>query len=111
MRRLGKGLIIVGLLVGVGWFWAPPVQDAFAADEVRVGASVSLSGKLTREGHGLKEGYEFWADFMNEKGGIDIGNKKYKVKLIAYDDESNPQRAAKLTEKLITEDKVNFLLG
>jgi branched-chain amino acid transport system substrate-binding protein len=103
------------------WFWAVAITigmilyayvgQSAAADEIKIGASISLSGKLTREGNGLKEGYAFWADYVNEKGGIDVGGKKYKVEMIYYDDESNPQRAAKLTEKLITEDKVNFILG
>jgi branched-chain amino acid transport system substrate-binding protein len=100
-----------GALLAVGLFLMLPCGAGFAADEIKVGASLSLSGKLTREGQGLKEGYEFWSGYTNEKGGIEVGRKKYEVKMIYYDDESNPQRAAKLTEKLITEDKVNFILG
>jgi branched-chain amino acid transport system substrate-binding protein len=111
MKHFGKGRSFLGLMMGVGIIVFALVGSSFAADEVKVGASISLSGKLTREGNGLKEGYEFWADFVNAKGGIEAGGKKYKVKMIYYDDESNPQRAAKLTEKLITEDKVNFILG
>jgi branched-chain amino acid transport system substrate-binding protein len=80
-------------------------------DEVKIGAAISLTGKLTREGTGLKKGYDFWADWVNERGGIQIGDKKYKAKMIYYDDESNPQRSAKLVEKLITEDKVDMILG
>ena len=82
-----------------------------AEDEVKIGAAISLTGKLTREGTGLKKGYDFWADWANAKGGIAIGSKKYKVKMIYYDDESNPQRSAKLVEKLITQDKVDVILG
>jgi branched-chain amino acid transport system substrate-binding protein len=111
VKQIKKGRWFGGLMVGVGIILCAYIGISFAADEVKIGASISLSGKLTREGNGLKEGYEFWADFVNEKGGIEVGGKKYKVQMIYYDDESNPQRAAKLTEKLITEDKVNFILG
>jgi len=46
-----------------------------------------------------------------KKGGIEVGGKKIKVTVIYYDDQSDPQVSAKLTEKLITEEKVQFLLG
>ncbi len=86
--------------------------NAAAADKiVKIGASISLSGKYVREGTAIKEGYEFWADWANARGGISIGGEKYQVRMIYYDDESNPQTAAKLVEKLITEDKVDLLLG
>jgi branched-chain amino acid transport system substrate-binding protein len=78
---------------------------------VKIGASIALSGKFVREGTAIKKGYEFWADWANSKGGITIGPDKYKVQMIYYDDESNPQTCAKLVEKLITEDKVDLLLG
>jgi branched-chain amino acid transport system substrate-binding protein len=110
-RDIGKGKGLNVLMMGTWLLVFSFLGTSLGADEVKIGASISLSGKLTREGNGLKEGYEFWANFVNEKGGIEAGGKNYKVKMIYYDDESNPQRAAKLTEKLITEDKVNFILG
>lgn len=87
-------------------------QPAGAAEKtVKIGASISLSGKFVREGTAIKKGYEFWADWVNAQGGIQIGPEKYKAQMIYYDDESNPQTAAKLVEKLITDDKVDLLLG
>lgn len=44
-------------------------------------------------------------------GGIKVGDKSYMTKLVYYDDESKSERTAQLYEKLINEDKVNFLLG
>jgi branched-chain amino acid transport system substrate-binding protein len=82
-----------------------------AQDVIRLGAAVSLTGTHSRFGNMVKNGYELWKDLVNERGGINVGTKKYKVEMIYYDDESNPQIGAKLTEKLITEDKVQFLLG
>ena len=86
-------------------------QASFAGDEIKVGASISLSGKMVREGTALKDGYTFWADWANAKGGVKVGDKKYKIKMVYYDDESNGQTCAKLVEKLITEDKVDIILG
>jgi branched-chain amino acid transport system substrate-binding protein len=81
------------------------------AQEIKIGAAVSLTGAQSRFGNMVKNGYELWKDYVNDKGGIDAGGKKYKVTLIYYDDQSDPQVSAKLTEKLITQDNVQFLLG
>lgn len=78
---------------------------------IKIGSSVPLTGGLAKEGELVKEGYEFWRDTVNEQGGIDVDGEKYKVELILYDDESKAPQAAKLTEKLITEDEVDFLLS
>lgn len=78
---------------------------------LRIGASISLTGNLSRFGNMVKNGYELWKETANKAGGIKVGDDRYKVEIIYYDDQSNSQASAKLTEKLITEDKVHFLLG
>ena len=78
---------------------------------IKIGAAVSLTGKMAYEGRLVKEGYEVWEDWVNNHGGITAGAKNYRVKMIYYDDESAPVRGAKLTEKLITQNKVDFLFG
>jgi branched-chain amino acid transport system substrate-binding protein len=85
--------------------------EAAAQDKIRVGASISLTGKFAREGTLVKEGYDFWRDWANGRGGVNVGTKKYSVEIVYYDDKSDAMTSAKLTEKLITEDKVNFLLA
>jgi branched-chain amino acid transport system substrate-binding protein len=80
-------------------------------NEIKIGAAVSLTGKLAYEGKMVYDGYKVWEKWVNDHGGIKVGDKAYKVKMIYYDDESKPVRGAKLTEKLITEDKVQFLMG
>ena len=84
---------------------------AFAQEVIKIGASVSMTGAQSRFGNMVKNGYELWKDAVNEKGGITVGATKYKVAITYYDDQSDPQVSAKLTEKLITEEKVQFLLG
>jgi branched-chain amino acid transport system substrate-binding protein len=79
--------------------------------KVRIGAAVSMTGRLAREGSYVKKGYETWADWINSRGGITVGGKPYKVEMIYYDDKADATTSAKLTEKLITEDKVNLILG
>ena len=79
--------------------------------KIRVGAAVSLTGRLAREGGYIKKGYETWAEWINGRGGIKVAGKPYKVEMMYYDDKGDATTSAKLTEKLITEDKVNFILG
>ena len=103
------GLVAFGLAVtvlGVG-----TIQSALAEDVIRFGASLSLTGSTSAEGGRVKDGYDFYAKLANERGGIDVGGKKHKVEIKYYDDESNAQRATALVERLIVEDKVNFVAG
>jgi branched-chain amino acid transport system substrate-binding protein len=83
------------------------------ADEATItfGAALAATGATAREGELTKEGYEFWKDYVNAHGGLKVGGKTYKVNILYADDESNPQTAARLVEKFVSEDKVNFILG
>ncbi|MBI3764179.1 MAG: amino acid ABC transporter substrate-binding protein [Chloroflexi bacterium] len=79
---------------------------------IRIGAALSATGKYVREGKDVRQGYDFCVDWVNDKrGGVRVGDKRYKVEMVYYDDESKPANATDLIEKLITEDKVDFLLG
>src|SRR5215475_12002877 len=77
---------------------------------IKIGASVALTGSLSREGRLLKEGYAFWLDHINQAGGIFLGGKRHTVQLVVYDDQSYVSNSAAPTEKLIAEDRVQFLL-
>ncbi len=78
---------------------------------LRLGASIALTGGVAKEGQLVRDGYEFWKNAVNSRGGVEVGGKKYPVEIVYYDDQSNTQAAAKLVEKLITVDGVKFILG
>ena len=63
------------------------------------------------QGHDDLTGYELWKEAVNNAGGIPVGGSRYLVDIRYYDDQSSGDTSAQLAEKLITEDKVNFLLG
>jgi branched-chain amino acid transport system substrate-binding protein len=87
-------------------------SGARAADDTIVfGAAVAATGRDAREGVLTREGYDFWKDYVNAHGGIKVGAKTYKVEIRYADDETNAQTSAKLVEKFIDQDKVNFILG
>jgi len=76
-----------------------------------LGAPLGLTGSLTKESILTKEGYTLWLEWINAKGGILVNGVKHPVVIKYYDDTSNANQSAVFMQKLITEDKANFLLG
>jgi branched-chain amino acid transport system substrate-binding protein len=72
-----------------------------------VGVSLSLSGSFADPGRAALRGYQLWADSVNSDGGL-LGRH---VQLRVLDDGSRPLAAARNYRTLITEDKVNLVLG
>ncbi len=82
-----------------------------AADEFKIGVITSLSGDLATGGNVTKRGYDLWAKAVNAQGGIEIKGKKYPVRLIYADDQSQPAQAASAAERLGVQEKVDAVLG
>jgi len=76
-----------------------------------IGAPMSLTGSTANEGKLTQQGYDLWVDMANAKGGINVGGKHYKAQIKYYDDQSKQDQSALLTDKLISQDKVAFMLG
>ncbi|MDH3218449.1 MAG: amino acid ABC transporter substrate-binding protein [Gammaproteobacteria bacterium] len=87
-------------------------QAAFAAcGEIVLGSAISLTGKYATNGIHAKNGYEYAIQKIKDKGGVMVDGKCYNFKVIYYDDESKGDRGATLAERLISQDKVQFMLG
>jgi branched-chain amino acid transport system substrate-binding protein len=86
-------------------------KETVAAEPIKIGASLALTGGLSRFGIMMKNGYEMWKEEVNAKGGINVGGTKRLVEIVYYDDQSDNNTSAQLTERMISEDKVQFLLG
>lgn len=97
--------LCLALSAGVG------IIQASETKEITIGYAVSLSGRFAVEGKETDRGYRMWRDQINEAGGLRIGEKRYPVKFVFYDDESNPSICTKLYDKLITRDKVDLILS
>ena len=80
-------------------------------DSVVLGAAVSLTGKYSVNGKNTKDGYDIAIARINQMGGVKVGGKTYKLAVKYYDDESTPARGAQLTERLIQQDGIQFVLG
>src|SRR6059058_6700361 len=96
----------VAILIGAG-----SVGAKVEGDTVVLGAAVSLTGKYSVNGKNTKDGYDLAVKRINEMGGVKVGGKAYKLKVLYYDDESTPARGAQLAERLISQDGVKFVLG
>ena len=107
LRHLAVGLS-AGLAVGSIWSGAPA---AAADDTITLGNAVSITGKYSTNGKNTKDGYDLAIKVINDKGGVKVGDKTYQLEVTYYDDESTPARAAQLTERLIDQDGVQFMLG
>ncbi len=86
---------------------------ATAPKEIILGAALPLTGGQSREGGYVNKAYAMALKEINDAGGIMVKayGKKIPIKLIIYDDKSDNTTSVQLYEKLVTEDKVNALMG
>src|SRR5690242_6622849 len=89
------------------FFLSSFIAPARAADPVKVGFSMALTGSVAQNGKQLIIALELWRDDVNAHGGL-LGRP---VELVYYDDQSNPTNVPGIYTKLITVDKVDLLIG
>jgi branched-chain amino acid transport system substrate-binding protein len=87
------------------------IGGARAADPVRIGYSMALTGLFAQAAPSQVNAYELWKEQVNAAGGLDVAGTKRPVEFVSYDDQSNPANAVRIYEKLITEDKVDLLIA
>jgi branched-chain amino acid transport system substrate-binding protein len=103
MRRaatLIAAVVATGLSLGTG-------PRAEAQPPLRIGASISQTGSLAPMGQNVGRGYQLCIKHANEKGGV-LGRR---IELHVEDDQSKGPTAVAIYEKLITQDKVDAILG
>jgi branched-chain amino acid transport system substrate-binding protein len=87
-----------------------PAMPASAQD-IRIGYAIARSGPWAVGAQVTQEpNYVMWAEQVNAAGGLNVGGKKRKVELVAYDDRSNMETVVRTYEKLMTSDKVDLIL-
>ena len=70
-----------------------------SSDTLQIGAAMSLTGALAREGQLTKEGYELCQDKVNAQGGVPVGGKNLKLDIKFQDDTSQPDTAAQILDQ------------
>jgi len=83
------------------------VAVAQAQQEIKIGCGMALTGGLAANGKAALIAMEIWADDVNARGGL-LGRK---VKLICYDDQTNPATIPGIYTKLLDVDKVDLVVS
>src|ERR1044072_7090838 len=78
-----------------------------AAEPVNIGVALSQTGNLADSAAPYFKGLDLWREQANARGGL-AGRQ---IEFVVYDDRSDPATAARLYERLITNDKVEFLIS
>ena len=106
-------IISIVCLFLLGPLILPAAEVMAQPKEIVLGAALPITGGQSREGGFFKRAYELAVKEINDAGGVMVKDqgKKLPIKLIIYDDKSDNTTSVQLYEKLVTEDKVNALLG
>lgn len=100
LQRLGAtGVALCVLVLTAGCGKEEEGGGSVKGDTIKLGAALSLTGQLAREGQLTKEGYELCKSTINEKGGVKVGDKSYKLDVTYKDDKSEPDTAAQLVDR------------
>jgi branched-chain amino acid transport system substrate-binding protein len=86
-------------------------STSHAAEPIKLGAPLALTGALADEGSKEEQGFEMCVQAVNAKGGVKVGGESRLLELVKYDYQSNTNRAIQLIQRLVTVDKVDFLMS
>src|SRR3954471_20781510 len=81
--------------------------QAPSGEPIKIGFSMALTGGLAPNGKSALLAQKIWEEDINAKGGL-LGRP---VKLIYYDDQSNPATVPGIYTKLLDVDKVDLVIG
>src|SRR5215467_13370466 len=102
LTRLGAWL-----LAAVGFALYPAAASAQSGNPIKIGYGISQTGGIAPLGKSALLGQQIWEEDVNAKGGL-LGRP---VKLVYYDDQSNPATVPALYQKLLDLDKVDIVMG
>jgi branched-chain amino acid transport system substrate-binding protein len=112
-RRFGSAIVAFLILTFAIFMIQTPLIAAKAPKEIKVGIVAPLSGPAAWAGLSIKEGSNMAMEEVNAQGGVYLEEygKKIPVKIVYGDCQSKPAIGVTVAEKLVTRDKVNFLVG
>jgi branched-chain amino acid transport system substrate-binding protein len=99
----GALFVISGLLAA----FVPAPAAAQTGEPIKIGYSMALSGGLAANGRSALLAQKIWEEDTNARGGL-LGRP---VKLIYYDDQTNPATVPGIYTKLLDVDKVDLIIG
>ncbi len=114
MNQKIRQAVLAAALAALGALSAEQAGAADAPKSIRIGYVISLSG-VNAQGAATTTlpGYDLWVKDVNDKGGIMVAEfgKRIPIEVVAkYDDTSDAETLLRLEERLMTQDKVDFVL-
>jgi branched-chain amino acid transport system substrate-binding protein len=106
MKKLLAGLVVFFVIFLVTPAGFSQVTKP-SSDPIKIGCTLPMTGIASESGKWIKAGYEYWEEDINKKGGL-LGRP---VKIVIYDDETNPDKAVTYYDRAITVDKVDLIVG
>src|SRR2546430_14352940 len=101
-RQFGKAALAVA---GTAVAAATPLRYARGANPIRIGLVLPYSGVYANFGEGITNGFEY---ALKKRGG-QLGGRP--VEILKGDDQLDPKVGGEATQKLVTRDKVDFVVG
>jgi len=103
--------LLVALIVSGGCSMSTMSAPTRTGADILIGVPNAVTGDYNVEGPLTRQGYDLWADWTNNQGGIEVQGVRHKVRLVYQDDQSQPQTSAQIAEQMLTTSKVQFLLS
>jgi branched-chain amino acid transport system substrate-binding protein len=98
--------LLAGVLTAAG-----PGALGAADGTIKIGAVLPVTGKESKIGGAYKQATEYAIKEVNDAGGVKVGGKPMKIELTLLDDTSDAAKSAQLVEQLITQQKVDAVIG
>ncbi len=103
---------VLKLTMGAALALSMGYGSAQAADDIVIGVVGPKTGPLAG-GAAVTHfpNYRLWAKRVNARGGLNVKGEKRKLKIIEYDDRTNPGETIKAVQRLATQDKADFIMA
>lgn len=100
------GLLLAGaVVVGLG------PSSALAQDTLKFGVVGPMTGPGAQWGLAAAGGVQIAAKEVNDKGGLKVGDKTYRIEVIPYDEQYKAAVAVSAMQRLVNQDGVKFVFG
>jgi len=106
-RKAAGGLVVLAVLLGWGW----TVEAQAESKVLKLGVINPLTGPAAQWGLNTKCSLDSLKIFLNERGGVTVKGENYKIEVIHADDKYTVAGGRAAGEKLIYNDKIDFLVG
>jgi len=87
------------------------LPSAFAQDSLKIGVIGPMTGPGAQWGLAAAGGVQIAAKEVNDKGGLKVGDKTYRVEVVPYDEQYKAAVAISAMQRLVNQDGVKFVFG